>query len=80
MTRAMSTGTPLTRASVARMDPRSHFRRTVERCAVIRARVYHNGFIWRIEGGPACLDIGALDLSAVTSSDLNPRGKHHGSK
>jgi hypothetical protein len=60
------------------MEERSNFRRTVERCALIRARVYFNGFIWRIEGGPACLDLGVLDLSAVTPADLKSTRRKDG--
>lgn len=76
----MSTGATLTRASVARMDRYSKFRRAVERCALIKARVYHNGLIWRIEGGPACLDLGVLDLCTVTAADLAPKRLTHGNQ
>ncbi len=70
----------LSAASVQRMDKRSNFRRAVERCARAGVRVTHNGFVWLIEGGPAGVRFGMLDLSTMTAGDLTSKGRKRGNK
>lgn len=68
------TDTALSAASVRRMARYSNFRKTVERCARQGVRVTHNGFVWLIEGGPAGVRFGVLDLSTVKAADLKSQG------
>ena len=71
----------LSLAFVQNLDKRVKFRRTVERCARLGVEITHNGFIWLLEGGPAAVSFGALDLSTVTAADLAPtRRKTNGNR
>ncbi len=72
----LPSGCVLSAASVQRMDTRSNFRKTVERCAALGVRITHNGIVWMLEGGPADVRFGALDLSTLTLADLKRRNTH----
>jgi hypothetical protein len=74
------TGTALTAASVQRIARHSNFRKMVERCARMGVRVTRTGFTWLIEGGPAGVRFGVLDLSTMTAGDLTSRRRKRGNK
>jgi hypothetical protein len=62
-------------ASVQQVVKFANFRRIVDRCSALGIRVTRTGFSWLIEGGPAGVYFGALDLSTVKPSDLT-RARH----